>query len=105
MPAARAHQYAARLESAIDAPGVARFSVRALTCRTGRAFARGSRPEIRFDKECFPGGGMCLHASILERFLSRQATMNSHIQLGVPSRQREKRVRDWPPRAGVRTRL
>ena len=48
---------------------------------------------------------MYLRTSILERFLSRQATMNSHIQLGVPSRQREKRVRDWPPRAGVRTQL
>ena len=83
-----------------SAPSLARFP-----CENCREFARGRRPEIRFEGECFSGGGMYLRASILERFLSRQATMNSFIQLGVRWRQREKRVRDWPPRAGVRTRL
>ena len=71
----------------------------------GLAFARGRRVEIEFDEEFFPGGGMFLFASILERFLSMHATMNSFVQLGVRSRQRKKIVRDWLPRAGVRTLL
>ena len=71
----------------------------------GLAFARGRRVEIEFDEEFFPGGGMFLFASILERFLSMHATMNSFVQLGVRSRQRKKIVRDWLPRAGARTLL
>jgi type VI secretion system protein ImpG len=71
----------------------------------GLAFARGRRVEIEFDEEFFPGGGMFLFASILERFLAMHATMNSFVQMGVRSRQRKKIVREWQPRAGVRTLL
>lgn len=71
----------------------------------GLAFARGRRVEIEFDEEFFPGGGMFLFASVLERFLAMHATMNSFVQLGVRSRQRKKIVREWQPRAGIRTLL
>jgi len=71
----------------------------------GFAFARGRRVEVEFDEGHFPGGGMFLFASVLERFLALQATMNSFIQLSVRSRQRKHVVRTWAPRAGGRTLL
>jgi type VI secretion system protein ImpG len=69
----------------------------------GLAFARGRRVDLTFDEEQFPGGGMFLAASVLERFLALQATMNSFTQTAVRSRQRKRVVRQWPPRAGWRT--
>jgi type VI secretion system protein ImpG len=71
----------------------------------GIAFARGRKVELDFDEEQFPGGGMFLFASVLERFLALYATMNSFTQLVVRSRQRKRVVREWAPRAGARTLL
>lgn len=71
----------------------------------GLAFVRGKRVDIEFDEENFPGGGMFLFASVLERFLSLHATMNSFVQLTAHSRQRKRPVREWAPRAGNRTLL
>ncbi len=69
----------------------------------GIAFARGRRVELEFDEEQFPGGGMFLFASVLERFLAMYASMNSFTQLAARSRQRKRVVREWAPRAGART--
>jgi type VI secretion system protein ImpG len=69
----------------------------------GVAFARGRRVEVLFDEEHFPGGGMFLFASVLERFLALSASMNGFTQLAVTSRQRRRVVREWAPRAGWRT--
>ena len=69
----------------------------------GVAFARGRRVEIAFDEEQFPGGGMFLLASVLERFLALSASMNSFTQLAATSRQRRRPVHEWPPRSGLRT--
>ena len=69
----------------------------------GVAFARGRRVELAFDEEQFPGGGMFLLASVLERFLALSASMNSFTQLAVTSRQRRRIVREWAPRSGWRT--
>jgi type VI secretion system protein ImpG len=71
----------------------------------GLAFARGRRVELAFDEEQFPGGGMFLFASVLERFLALYATMNSFTQLAARSRQRKRVVREWAPRAGARVLL
>jgi type VI secretion system protein ImpG len=71
----------------------------------GIAFARGRRVEVDLDEEQFPGGGMFLFASVLERFLALYATMNSYTQLVARSRQRKRVVREWAPRAGSRTLL
>lgn len=71
----------------------------------GVAFARGRRIELEFDEEQFPGGGMFLFASVLERFLALYASMNSFTQVAVRSRQRRRLVADWPARAGWRTLL
>ncbi len=69
----------------------------------GIAFARGRRVELELDEEQFPGGGLFLFASVLERFLGLYATMNSFTQLAARSRQRRRVVREWAPRAGCRT--
>ncbi|HEY0777012.1 MAG TPA: type VI secretion system baseplate subunit TssF [Gemmatirosa sp.] len=69
----------------------------------GVAFARGRRVEVVFDEDQFPGGGMFLFASVLERFLALSASMNSFTQLAATSRQRRRAVREWAPRSGWRT--
>lgn len=69
----------------------------------GVAFARGRRVEIDFDEDQFPGGGVFLFASVLDRFLALSASMNSFTQLVARSRQRRRVVGEWPPRAGWRT--
>ncbi len=71
----------------------------------GIAFARGRQVDIEFDEEQFPGGGMYLMATVLERFLALYASMNSFTKMSVRSRQRRKVVADWPARAGWRTLL
>lgn len=68
----------------------------------GLAFARGRHIDLEFDEEQFPGGGMFLFATVLERFLALYTTMNSFTQVAVKSRQRRKAVAEWPPRAGWR---
>jgi type VI secretion system protein ImpG len=69
----------------------------------GVAFARGRRVELEFDEEQFPGGGLFLVASVLERFLALYVSMNSFTQLSVRSRQRKRVLREWAPRSGCRT--
>lgn len=69
------------------------------------AFARGRRVVVEFDEEQFPGGGVFLMASVLDRFLALYASMNSFTQLVARTRQRKRPVREWAPRAGWRTLL
>ena len=69
----------------------------------GIAFARGRRIELEFDEQQFPGGGMFLMATVLERFFALYASMNSFTQVAVRSRQRRRPVTEWPARAGGRT--
>ncbi|MCC6770239.1 MAG: type VI secretion system baseplate subunit TssF [Gemmatimonadaceae bacterium] len=88
------------LSSISSAPSYAR-----VPAEEGLSFARGRRVDVEFDEEFFPGGGIFLFASVLERFLAMHATMNSFIQLSARSRQRKKVVREWAPRAGRRTLL
>jgi type VI secretion system protein ImpG len=71
----------------------------------GLAFVHGRKVELAFDEELFPGGGMFLFASVLERFVALYASMNSFTQLVAHSRQRKRVVREWAPRAGYRTLL
>lgn len=76
-----------------------------VTAPHGVAFARGRRIDLEFDEDQFPGGGMFLMASVLERFFALYANMNSFTQVAVRSRQRRRPVAEWPPRAGWRVLL
>jgi type VI secretion system protein ImpG len=66
----------------------------------GIAFVRGRQVQIVFDEEQFVGGGTYLFASVIERFLSLYASLNSFSQLIAQTEQRKEPLRQWPPRAG-----
>ncbi|HEY0928786.1 MAG TPA: type VI secretion system baseplate subunit TssF [Gemmatimonas sp.] len=76
-----------------------------VTAAHGMTFARGRRIELDFDEDLFPGGGMYLLASVLERFFALYASMNSFTRVAVRSKQRRRQVVEWPPRAGWRALL
>jgi type VI secretion system protein ImpG len=63
-------------------------------------FCRGMEVTIELDEEKFVGSGVFLFASVLERFLGLYASLNSFIQMIAITRQREERLKRWPPRAG-----
>ncbi len=63
-------------------------------------FVRGLEVSIEFDEQNFVGSGVFLFASVLERFLSLYASVNSFSQLVASTKQREGVMRRWPPRTG-----
>jgi type VI secretion system protein ImpG len=71
-----------------------------VSSENGITFARGQRIEIELDEDRFTGGGAFLFASVLERFLALNATLNSFTQLVVTTPQRKEALREWQPRAG-----
>lgn len=105
----RLHNLGNALSSERQIEGLVRVSSAPAFARVaaqhGIAFARGRRVDLEFDEEQFPGGGMFLMASVLERFLALYASMNSFTQVSVRSRQRRRPVVEWPARAGWKTLL
>jgi type VI secretion system protein ImpG len=91
--------YAERMISGITSVSSKRKFAR-LVSDEGIAFARGFEVQIEFDEEQFVGGGVYLFASVLERFLSNYASLNSFTQLNAKTLQRKEALRQWPPRAG-----
>ncbi len=92
-----------RIDGLVGVRGTPTFARVAL--EHGVSFARGRHIDLEFDEEKYPGGGMFLFASVLERFLALYTSMNSFTQVAVRSRQRRRQVAEWPPRAGWRTLL
>ncbi len=68
----------------------------------GLAVCLGIEVDLTFDEENYVGSGIFLMASVLERFLSMYAAINTFTQLRVRSRQREGVVKRWRPRTGHR---
>jgi type VI secretion system protein ImpG len=77
----------------------ARRVVRAMR-DTHPGFVRGLEVTIELDEQNFVGSGVYLFASILERFLSLYASVNSFSQLVATTRHREGILKRWPPRSG-----
>jgi type VI secretion system protein ImpG len=67
---------------------------------THPGFVRGLEVTVELDEQNFVGSGAFLFASILERFLSLYASVNSFSQLVATAKQREGILRRWPPRSG-----
>lgn len=88
------------IESVTSSPTYARIE-----SAHGLTFARGHRVEIEFDESRFAGGGVYLMAAVLERFLGLYVSLNSFNVLSVRSKQRQKRIAEWPPRSGWKTLL
>jgi type VI secretion system protein ImpG len=61
---------------------------------------RGTEVSLAFDEDEFVGTGVYMFAAVLERFLGLYAALNSFVQLNVTTKQREKPLKQWPPRAG-----
>ncbi len=83
--------------------GIHRVESRRVTGRLGSvgegSICRGVEVALDVDLEKF-GGCAFLFASVLERFLSLYASMNSFVQLALTTDGGAKLIRRWPPRAG-----
>jgi type VI secretion system protein ImpG len=84
--------------------GILAVSSRRVVGRTGTGaasgFARGVEITLEFDEQKYLGTGVLLFASVLERFLALYASINSFTQLVARTRQGERYLKKWPPRAG-----
>jgi type VI secretion system protein ImpG len=66
----------------------------------GQGFCRGVEVTIEFEEEKYAGSGVFLFASVLERFLSLYASINSVTRLNARLKQRDETLKLWPFRAG-----
>jgi type VI secretion system protein ImpG len=71
-----------------------------VSSENGISFARGMQIHLELDEDRFVGGGAFLFASVLERFLALNASLNSFTQLKVTTLQRKEPLHEWQPRAG-----
>jgi type VI secretion system protein ImpG len=71
-----------------------------VSSEAGISFARGMLVELELDEDRFVSGGAFLFASVLERFLALNASLNSFTQLVVKTLQRKEALHEWEPRAG-----
>ena len=65
------------------------------------AFARGTRIRLTLDDGSFHKGLMYAFASVVDRFLSEFASVNSFVETVFESRDQGE-FAAWPPRAGLR---
>jgi len=66
-----------------------------------QGFVRGTAVHLELDEENFVGSGVYLLGSVLERFFALYSSINSFTQLTLTTRQREKALKTWLPRAGT----
>jgi type VI secretion system protein ImpG len=85
--------------------GIRRVSSSPTTRRLGgadrAAFARGLKMRITLDDAAFENGRMYLFASVLERFLSEFASINTFIETTFDSPELGD-FAHWAPRLGLR---
>jgi len=78
-------------------PGTARLRVKGNT-----AFCRGIDVTATFDEAYFSGNGIYMAASVLERFFSMYASINSFARLSVRIKGQTGVLKTWPARGGDR---
>lgn len=64
-------------------------------------FVRGSEVTLRLDETAFEGSGIFVFGAVLERFLTRYASINSFTETVIASPQRGEVMR-WPIQTGTR---
>lgn len=100
----KVYDYAATAVSRQHIDGIASISSRRkvapISDGLGQGFCRGVEVTIEFDEEKYAGSGVYLLASVLERFISLYASINSVTRLVARTKQREKPLKQWPFRAG-----
>jgi len=84
--------------------GLTHVSSRPAIGRVGGSLAgglcRGLEVTCVFDEQSFADNGLFLFAGVIERFLGLYCAVNSFSQLVARTRQREKELHRWNPRAG-----
>jgi type VI secretion system protein ImpG len=84
--------------------GIVEMECRRVVRRVGsdawRGFCQGTEVTLTFDENSYMGSGAFLLASVLQRFFSLYASVNSFSQLVIKSSQREGEWKRWPPLAG-----
>ena len=63
-------------------------------------FVRGVGITLELDESQYIGSGVFLFGKILDHFFGQYCTVNSFTQLTLRTRQREKRIVQWPARTG-----
>ncbi|HVA51438.1 MAG TPA: type VI secretion system baseplate subunit TssF [Pirellulales bacterium] len=100
----KVYDYAATAVSRQHIDGITRVSSRRkvapISDGLGQGFCRGVEITVEFDEEKYAGSGVFLFASIIERFVSLYASINSVTRLVARTKQREKHLKQWPFRAG-----
>jgi type VI secretion system protein ImpG len=81
-------------------PGVARLPGQ----RPG-SFARGLDLTLSFEPQAWAAGGLFLLASVLERFLALQVSVNGFVRTRAELRGRSGAAATWPARSGTRVLL
>jgi type VI secretion system protein ImpG len=84
--------------------GITSVSSRRVTRRPASmgwsGFCRGMEVTLEFDENKYVGSSVYLFASVLEKFFGLYASLNSFTQLVARTQQRERPLKQWPPRAG-----
>lgn len=84
--------------------GIAAVRSEPVVARIGHprpSFVRGVGITLELDEQQFIGSGIFLFGMVLDHFFGQYCSINSFTQLTLRSRQREKRVVQWPPRTGA----
>jgi type VI secretion system protein ImpG len=55
---------------------------------------------LEFNESKYVGSSVYLFASVLEKFFALYASLNSFTQFVARTEQRERPLKQWPPRAG-----
>ena len=79
-----------------------RTVTRRLGADSWRGFCRGTEVTLTFDESSPSNAGSILFASVLSRFLSLYAHLNSFTELVLKSTKREEPWKRWRPMAGAR---
>lgn len=89
--------------------GIAGLASRTVTRRIAgdawRGFCRGTEVTLTLDEELFVGSSPLLFASVLSRFLSLYAHINTFTELVLKSAATDEVWMRWPPTAGAKTLL
>jgi type VI secretion system protein ImpG len=84
--------------------GITEMECRRVVRRVGndawRGFCQGTEVTLTFDENAYVGSGAFLLASVLQKFFSLYASVNSFSQLVIKSVQREGEWKRWLPLAG-----
>jgi type VI secretion system protein ImpG len=84
--------------------GITHVGSRRIIGRLARAglsdFCRGLEVAIELDEDKFPGVGVFLFATVLERFLAMYVSSNSFVQLTAKRTGQPGAFKRWPPRPG-----